>query len=231
MNDNRPKPVMQTCALHRSRRETRQPPVVAVVDPAWHPGGVCGQPAARLTALCCRPRKERQHRPVPVPATGAGLLGHGDAQTAAHVAAVSEYGSRAGTQARGATDPPEPRVPAVSRRRGQGFSLRPGQDPGRSAAPGPQHPAPLHRRAGHTAPSRPRASRQHRRTEEGAALPTARPRAAGDRWSHRKQPHATTLRNMAHITLEVVHRSTTSGYCRQCLIKGKPSRPVVQVTR
>ena len=76
-----------------------------------------------------------------------------------------------------------------------------------------------------------RTGRQRRRTEEGAAPPTARPRAAGNRWSYRKHSDATALRDMAHLTLQVVHRSTISEYCRQCLIKGKPSRPVVQVTR
>ncbi len=49
--------------------------------------------------------------------------------------------------------------------------------------------------------------------------------------ARRREPHATTLRDMAHITLQVVHRSTIPEYCRQCLIKGKPSRPVTQVTR
>lgn len=76
-----------------------------------------------------------------------------------------------------------------------------------------------------------RVGRQHRRTEKRAALPTAKPRAAGDRWSHRREPHATTLRDMAHITLQVVHHSTIPEYCRQCLVQGKPSRPVTQVTR
>ncbi|MGC5004680.1 ISAzo13-like element transposase-related protein [Streptomyces sp. DT203] len=53
---------------------------------------MCGQPAPRLTALCCRPRNERQHRPAPT--TGERLLGHGDAQTAAHAAAVERGGGR-----------------------------------------------------------------------------------------------------------------------------------------
>ncbi|MFJ7949143.1 hypothetical protein ACIQ6K_36860 [Streptomyces sp. NPDC096354] len=35
---------------------------------------------------------------------------------------------------------------------------------------------------------------------------------------------------MTHPTTKIVRHSTTSGYCRQCLIEGKPSRPAVQAT-
>lgn len=235
VNDTRPQPVMQTCTT----------PAAAAA--AGRQGITSGR-GRRRSSVATR----RNVRPtgcaldgVVVPPSQRAAASAGAGAGAGHRSGAAEArrrtnhcSCRRGERVRqpGGDEPAEE---PIRRSRASRRSLAEGVKASASGRPGPWKvsstrtatpgSAPSTSRS-HT-PSRPRVGRQHRRTEERAALPTARPRAAGDRWSRRREPHATTLRDMAHITPQVVHRSTIPEYCRQCLVKGKPSWPVTQVTR